>query len=69
MLNVTLLQLAMAALPAMSSLFAATALPECLDVVGEALQLQSEQPAVAAAALQALMAACEAALPALQVRC
>ena len=61
------LQLVMAALPAMSALFAATAVPSCLDVVAEGLEMQYEQPGVAAAALHALGAACDAALPTLQV--
>ena len=60
-------QLALAALPAMAALFAATAHPGCLGVVGEALEVQSEQEGVAAAACQALAAACDAALPTLQV--
>lgn len=60
-------QLALAALPAMGALFAATAHPGCLAVVGEALEVQCEQEGVAAAACQALAAACDAALPTLQV--
>lgn len=51
----------------MSALFAATAAPSCLDVVSEALEMQHEQPAVAGAAVHALAAACDTAMPALQV--
>jgi hypothetical protein len=50
----------------MATLFAATALPDCLDVAREAVELQSEEPQVAAAALQALEAACGTAAPLLQ---
>ncbi|KAL4452382.1 hypothetical protein ABPG75_008044 [Micractinium tetrahymenae] len=60
------LQLALSALPAISALFAATAMPNCLDVVSEALEMQHEQPVVAGAAIHALAAACDTAMPALQ---
>ncbi|KAI3438234.1 hypothetical protein D9Q98_000671 [Chlorella vulgaris] len=60
------LQLTLVTLPAMATLFAATALPDCLDVAREAVELQSEEPQVAAAALQALEAACGTAAPLLQ---
>lgn len=52
----------------MTSLFAATAHHGCLDAVGEALEMQYEQAGIPAAATRALEAACDAALPALQVR-
>lgn len=58
----------MSTLPAMRTLFAATALPACLDVVREALEMQHEQPGMAEAAMGALAAACDTAVPALQVR-
>lgn len=61
-------QLAMQALSAMAALFAATAHPGCLEVVVEALEMQYEQPGMPAAAMQALAAACDTALPRLQVR-
>lgn len=64
---VVTMQLAMQALSAMTALFAATAHPSCLDVVVEALEMQYEQPGMPAAAMRALAAACDTALPGLQV--
>jgi 2-oxo-4-hydroxy-4-carboxy--5-ureidoimidazoline (OHCU) decarboxylase len=60
------LQLALACVDALGSLFAATARPECLDGVAEALEQQCGEAAAAQAAVRALAAACDAALPRLQ---
>lgn len=53
-------------LPALCGIFQATALPACLDVLGEALEQHFQEAAVVAALMQALLAACAVAFPRLQ---
>eukprot|EP00887_Chlorella_sp_A99_P002079 scaffold21.g2079.t1 len=59
-------QLLPAVLPALGGVFAATALPACLDVLGELLELHFQDGAVAGGLAQALGAACAVAFPRLQ---
>jgi hypothetical protein len=60
------LELLPAVMPAVGAVFAATALPSCLDVLAEAVEIHFQDLSIIDQLLAGMGAACEAAFPALQ---
>jgi hypothetical protein len=60
------LELLPAVMPAVGAVFAATALPLCLDVLAEAVEIHFQDLHIVEQLLSGISAACEAAFPALQ---
>jgi hypothetical protein len=60
------LELLPAVMPAVGEVFAATALPSCLDVLSEAVEIHFQDLRIVDQLLAGMSAACEAAFPALQ---
>lgn len=67
LLHGPLVQLLPSVLPALGSIFGATALPACLDVLSNALEMHFQDAAVAEALASGLESACAVAFPLLQV--